>query len=179
MQRVDLSTYNNSWYNPGNAIKRLLWFYINALIFKSDFIPINFIKIATLRAFGAKVGKSVTIKPAVNIKYPWHLTIGNHVWIGENVWLDSLGEIIIADNVCISQGALILTGNHNYKSPSFDLIIKPVELKEGVWIGAKSIVCPGVVCHSHAVLTVGSVANKDMDAYYIYTGVPASKVRQR
>ena len=43
------------------------------------------------------------IKPEVNIKYPWNLKVGNNVWIGESVWLDSLGKIIIGDDVCIFQ----------------------------------------------------------------------------
>jgi putative colanic acid biosynthesis acetyltransferase WcaF len=50
-----------------------------------------------------------------------------------------------------SQGALLLTGNHNYKRSSFDLMVGEIILEEGVWIGAKSIVAPGVTCGSHSV----------------------------
>jgi putative colanic acid biosynthesis acetyltransferase WcaF len=85
----------------------------------------------------------------------------------------------IGDNVCISQGAMLLCGNHDYKKPTFDLITGPITLEEGVWIGAKSTVCPGVTCRSHAVLSVGSVASKDLDPYGIYRGNPAVKERER
>jgi putative colanic acid biosynthesis acetyltransferase WcaF len=107
------------------------------------------------------------------------LEIGSHVWIGENVWIDNLAKVTIESNVCISQGAMLLCGNHNYKKTTFDLIIGEIYLKEGSWIGAKSIVCPGVTLHSHAILAVGSVANKNLDAYGIYQGNPAVKIRER
>jgi len=52
-------------------------------------------------------------------------------------------------------------------------------LEDGVWLGAQSVVCPGVTCGSHSVLSVGSVATKDLEAYSIYQGNPAAKVRER
>jgi len=132
-----------------------------------------------LRIFGAKIGKAVNIKPKVNIKYPWLLKIGDHSWIGEGVWIDNLGRVKIGSNVCISQGAMLLTGNHNYKKSTFDLQVEEIVLEDGVWIGAKSIVGPGVTCKSHAVLAINSVATSDLDAYGIYQGTPAKFMRKR
>lgn len=132
-----------------------------------------------LRLFGARVGQGVLIKPSVRIKFPWKLTVGDYAWIGEDVWIDNLVMVSIGNNVCISQGALLLCGNHDYKKVSFDLIAKPIILENGAWIGAKSVVCPGVTCHSHSVLAVGSVTTKDLEAYGIYQGNPAIKVRDR
>lgn len=177
--KTDLSRFNNSWYNPGPRWKVLLWFLVNAFLLNTYLpIPVRF-KVAVLRLFGAKIGKGVMIKPAVNIKYPWLLQVGNHVWIGEQVWIDNFSEIQIGDHVCISQGAMLLTGNHNYSLPTFDLMPGPITLAEGVWIGAKSIVCPGIRCESHAVLAVNSVATRPLEAYGIYQGNPAVWVRQR
>jgi len=136
-------------------------------------------KIKLLKYFGAKVGQSVVIKPDVNIKYPWFLDIGDHVWIGENVWIDNLAKVTIGSNVVLSQGAYLLTGSHDYKKEAFDLILGEIILEEGVWIGAKATVCPGVTCYSHSVLAVGSVATKDLEAYGIYQGNPAVMKRER
>jgi len=119
------------------------------------------------------------IKPNVTIKYPWFLKIGDYTWIGEQVWLDSLASITIGSNCCISQGALLLTGNHDYTKVSFDLIIGKIVLEDGVWIGAKSVVCPGVICFTHSVLAVGSVATKNLDTYSIYQGNPAIFKKKR
>jgi putative colanic acid biosynthesis acetyltransferase WcaF len=178
-KRTDLSSFNNSWYDPGaGAVKRLLWYFTNALWINSSF-PASGIKVFFLRLFGAEIGKNVNIKPHVNIKYPWRLKVGNNVWIGERVWIDNLDTVKIADNVCISQGAFLLCGNHNYKKDSFDLITGEIILEEGVWIGAMSTVCPGVKCCSHSVLAVGSVATSQLEPFSIYQGNPAKKVRER
>lgn len=157
----------------------IVWYFVNVLFFVSHIIPFSGFKIWFLKLFGAKVGYRVVIKPGVNIKYPWKLVIGDYSWIGEDVWIDNLEQVIIGSNVCISQGAMLLTGNHNYKKSSFDLMLGEITLEDGVWIGAKSVVCPGVTCHSHSVLAVGSIATKDLEAYTIYQGNPALPIRKR
>ena len=179
-KRVDLSTYNNSWFKKEASIfKRALWHLANFFILKSHIVPLSFTKVAILRLFGAKIGSNVTIKPGVNIKYPWKLIVGNNCWIGENVWIDNLDIVTLADNVCISQGVFLLCGNHNFKSSSFDLMLGPITIESGVWLGAKSIVCPGVTVASHAILSVASLANKDLEPYTIYKGNPAVKFKDR
>lgn len=180
MPSVDLSSYNNSWYNPGgNALKRTLWYFTNLLIVKNAWIPVSGLKVRALRLFGAKIGHGVVIKPGVNVKYPWLLTIGDHAWIGENAWIDNLAQVVIGPNCCISQGAMLLTGNHNFQKTTFDLMLGPITLEAGAWVGAQATVCPGVTLHSHAVLTVGSVATSDLEANTIYQGNPAKAVKTR
>ena len=179
-KKSDLSSFENSWYNPGGGvIKRTLWYFTNILFFINPLNPVISLKVRILRMFGAKIGNNVCIKPSVNIKYPWNLTIGDNVWVGENVWIDNLAKVTIRDNVCISQGALLLCGNHNYKKTTFDLIVGEINIEEGAWVGAKSTVCPGVTLHSHSILAVGSIATKDIEPYCIYQGNPAKKVRDR
>ena len=180
MQKTDLSVYNNSPYHPGgNALKRLLWYYVNAIFFRSGWFPVSTFKIFLLRLFGAYIGKGVVIKPRVHVKYPWHLYIGNNTWIGERVWIDNLVLVNIANNVCISQGAILQTGSHNYKKTTFDLITGPITLEDGVWIGCGAIINQGLTLASHSVLTSGSVVTKNLEPYYIYQGNPAVKVRPR
>lgn len=177
---VDLSTYQNNHYDPGkNLAVRMAWGIVNVLFFRNPTFTFYQPKSWLLRMFGCTVGERVVIKPCVNIKYPWHLTIGDNSWIGENVWIDNLTSVKIGNHVCISQGAMLLTGNHNYKTKSFDLIIGSIQIKDGAWVGAKSTVGPGVVCDSHSVLAVGSVATDNLQAYKIYQGNPAVAVRER
>lgn len=180
MNKVNLNTFNNATFNRGGSkIKELLWIVCSALFFQHSLAGFNGLKLWLLRRFGARVGQRVLFKPKVHIKFPWKLVLGNDVWIGEDVWIDNLDQVIIADNVCISQGAMFLCGNHNYKRSSFDLMVSPIVLEEGVWIGAKAIVCPGVSCRSHSMLSVGSVAVKDMEPYTIYQGNPAQAIKTR
>jgi putative colanic acid biosynthesis acetyltransferase WcaF len=177
--QTNLSKYTNSEYYPGPKWKISVWYFVNMLFFVNSLNPLSGLKIFLLKLFGAKVGKGVTVKPGVNIKYPWLLEIGDYVWIGEQVWIDNLAKVTIQDNVCISQGAMLLCGNHNYKKSTFDLITGQVILETGSWLGAKSVVCPGVVLHSHAILAVGSIATTNLDAFGIYQGNPAVKIRDR
>lgn len=115
MKKVHLNQFENNWYKPASKIKIILWYFINIFLFKT-MLPIpSSIKLKLLRIFGATVGNDVVIKPNVNIKYPWFLTIGNDCWIGEDVWIDNLKQVTIGDNVCLSQGSYLLTGSHDYK----------------------------------------------------------------
>ena len=177
--KTDLNTYNNNGYSSGNLMARFIWYFVNAVFFKSSFFPFYSLKRAILKLFGADVGVDVIIKPNVNIKYPWKLKVGDYVWIGEGVWIDNLDFVSIGSHSCISQGALLLCGNHDYSKSSFDLMVKPIVLEEGVWIGAKSVVCPGVIIGSHGILCAGSVLSNDVKAYEIYRGNPAEKIKTR
>jgi putative colanic acid biosynthesis acetyltransferase WcaF len=178
--KTDLSTYNNSWYNPGkHGFIRFLWYYTSLVFFRSGLFPFSGLKVFFLRFFSARIGKGVIIKPHVNIKYPWKLKVGNHCWIGENAWIDNLDEVKLGNNVCLSQGAMLLCGNHNYKKSTFDLIVGDIKLEDGVWIGAQALIGPGITCYQHSVLAVKSVATTDLDAFGIYRGNPAIKVKER
>jgi len=179
MLKSDLSSYNNRWFKPGKKLKIIIWYFVNRCFFNTCIPYPNRYKIVLLKIFGSKIGNNILIKPNVSIKYPWLLKIENNVWIGENVWIDNLASVRIGSNVCISQGAMLICGNHNYKKPSFDLMIGDIILEEGVWIGAKSLVCPGVTCKSHSILTVGSVATQNLEEYTIYQGNPAKKIKDR
>jgi putative colanic acid biosynthesis acetyltransferase WcaF len=180
MPEIRLDLFNNDWYHPGAGwFKRTLWYFCNVLLFKNGWIPFSGLRIRILKIFGASIGKGVVLKPCVNIKYPWLLVIGDHCWIGENVWIDNLATVLIEDHVCISQGAFLLTGNHNFKDSAFGLMTGKIHLCHGVWIGAKTIVCPGVKAEAGSVLTAGSVATKNLLPWQIYQGNPAQPIKQR
>jgi putative colanic acid biosynthesis acetyltransferase WcaF len=171
MDKVDLSTYDNAWYHPGRPIWiRSIWYVLNAVVFNTFLIPFNRPKVMLLRLFGAEVGVGVVVKPRVNIKYPWHLKLGNHVWLGENVWLDSLGSIEIGSSACLSQGVFICTGNHNWSRTSFDLVIESVVVGDGAWIGARSVLLPGVRIGTHVVVVAGTVVKGVIEDYQIWRG---------
>ena len=159
-------------------IKMSCWYFVNLVIFRSGLMPFSSILIFSLRLFGAQIGRGVRIKPHIQIKYPWKLVVGDFCWLG-SCNIENLDKVIIGKHVCISQGALILTGNHNYNLVSFNLFTQPVILQDGVWICANSIVCPGVIAKSHAILCVGSVATKDLEAQGVYQGNPAEKISTR
>jgi putative colanic acid biosynthesis acetyltransferase WcaF len=177
---VNLSLFNNSWYTAGRGyVVRVVWHFVNALFLQNPLNPSSGLKIRLLRFFGAKIGKGVVLKPSINVKYPWNLTIGDFTWIGEHAWLDSLAQITIGDNACISQGVYCCTGNHDWTDPAFGLVVKPIVIEDGAWVGARAIVLPGVTVKSHSIVAAGSVIAKDTEPYMIYSGNPAVPVKER
>jgi putative colanic acid biosynthesis acetyltransferase WcaF len=177
---VDLSKYTAKGFDRGaGAMRESLWLVANLLLFQLCPFKLSGLKCFVLRSFGAKIGRGVVIKPQARITFPWKLTLGNHVWLGEESWLLNLEHIVIGDHVCVSQRAFLCTGNHNYKSAAFDLIVKPIQIDEGAWIGANAFVGPGVGVGTHAVLTAGSVATDDLQPFGIYRGNPAELARKR
>jgi putative colanic acid biosynthesis acetyltransferase WcaF len=129
--------------------------------------------------YGCKTGRDIRAKPFVNIKYTWKLATGDHTWVGEGCIIENLAHVKLGDNVCLSQGCMLLTGNHNYRKTSFDLFVKPVIIEDGAWISAKAVVCPGVIVASYAVLRAGSVAVHNIGPYAVYQGNPGIKIRSR
>jgi putative colanic acid biosynthesis acetyltransferase WcaF len=177
---VDLSSYSSAHFDRGAGKGReFVWILVSLLLFRLCPFSLSPLKRTVLRAFGAKVGRNVTIKTQVKITFPWKLTIGDHVWLGEECWLQNLERIIIGSHVCISQRAFLCTGNHNYKSPKFDLIVKPIQVGDGAWLGAGCWVGPGVTVGSHAILSAGSVTAQDLSPWGIYRGNPAIFSRRR
>lgn len=171
-------------FNTGNfkigasGLKQFLWYFTDVFFFKSRIIPISSILVFILRLYGAKIGKQVRIKPGIHIKYPWKLVIGDYSWLAD-CYIENLDWVRIGNHCCVSQQAVLMTGNHNYKSQNFDLITASIVLADGVWVGAFAKVSPGLVLSSHSVLTMGSVATKNLDAYCIYQGNPALKINIR
>ena len=179
-----LKTVNNAAFKTtlqinAGKLKQVCWYFTNVFFFKNSLNISSGLKVFLLRLFGATIGTGVVIKPCVNIKFPWKLSIGSHSWIGEEVWIDNLSEVIIGNNVTIAQGALILTGSHDHSKETFDFISLPVVLEDGVWIGTRAVVYGGVTCCTHSILGINAVAESNLHPYTIYKGNPAVPVLTR
>ena len=142
-------------------------------------MPSSAVRVFLLRWFGATIGTGVVIKPAVEVKYPWHLVVGDDCWLGEGCWIDNLTTVRLGSNCCVSQGAYLCTGNHDWSDPRFGLMLAPVELRDGAWAGAKSILTPGTVLEAGAVAGAGSVVRGTVPEFEVYAGNPAVFVRKR
>ncbi len=179
MNLVQLAGYDNSWYKPGGSFaKRALWMLLAQPLFGSAWVSSS-LRVQLLRVFGARVGVGVVIKPGVQVKYPWHLELGDHCWIGEHVWIDNLTTVRIGANCCASQGAYFCTGNHDWSEPGFGLMIAPIQMCEGSWAGAKTVLTPGSVLGSYAIAAAGSVITGSVADFQIYAGNPARFVKMR
>ena len=178
IQRLDLYKSNLNKCKKGFFFLRVIWMLIIHPIFSSC-LPGTFWRKLLLRLFGSKIGVGGRIKPRVRISFPWNIEIGDYCWIGEDVWIDCLSKVIIGNRVCISQGVYICTGNHNYKSPLFDLILKPISIGDESWVAAKSILAPGTSIGRKSVISMGSVVSGEVPEGVIVKGNPGKVLKRR
>lgn len=176
---MQLSHFDNRDFERGAPfLLETLWLAIQGLLF-STWLPGSRWRCQLLRLFGAKIGNDVNIKPMVCIKFPWRLIVGNNSWIGERVWIDNLAEVKIGSNVCVSQGAYICTGNHNFRDKTFKLMTAPVAIEDGAWVCAFAKIAPGVTIKRDSVVGLGSVLTEDTEENSIYLGNPAKFHKKR
>lgn len=174
-----LGNYVSRYNHEYSFFIRLIWYFISSIVFESSVFPFFRIKIILLKLFGAQIGVGLILKPKVYIKYPWLLKIGDNVWIGEEVRIDNLSEVKIGSNVCISQNAFLLTGNHDYRSDTFDLMIGSITIEDEAWVGASVVVCPNTFLSKGTVVSVGSVISGTTLGNQVYRGNPALLIRPR
>jgi putative colanic acid biosynthesis acetyltransferase WcaF len=176
---MQLDIYENSKFDRGaSRIKEILWLFCGGLLVTS-WIPGSAWRINLLRLFGAQIGRGVVIKQKFRVTFPWRMVVGDYCWIGEGVWFDNLSEIRLGSHVCISQGAYLCTGSHDWSKQGFDLIVKPINIESQSWISAMSKVGPGVTIGEGVVLMLGSVATQTLLPWSVYGGNPATEIKKR
>lgn len=114
------------------------------------------------------------------------LSIGNHVFIGEynNLRIGG-GKLIIGNNVSISEHITMVVSNHGMKKDllhqqqHWDTNRTGIIIEDDVWIGANSVILPGVTIKKGAVVGAGSVVTKDVPSYAIVCGNPAHVIKYR
>ena len=177
---IDLSSPDNTELIRGAPIWiEALWYFFGLPILRSHLIPSSALRRGILRIFGAKIGTGVHIKPGLRVKFPWYLSVGDYSWLGEDLWIDNLARVTIGAHCCLSQGVYVCTGNHDWSSVNMRLFSRPVTCERGCWIGARAVLCPGVVVGRGAIVAVGSVITAHVPAMEIHAGVPAHFVKRR
>ena len=178
MRIQKLNLYVKKKIEISTILVKLIWdFFGKPLI--SSYLPGTHWRKLILIIFGAKIGKGGKIKTNIRISEPWHLSIGDHCWIGENVWIDNLALVKIGNRVCISQGAYLCTGNHNFKKDFFNLILEKIVIEDDCWIAAKSIIAPGSRLKRGSIACLGSVVSGILEEDGIYKGNPAKLLKSK
>jgi putative colanic acid biosynthesis acetyltransferase WcaF len=104
----------------------------------------------------------VIIRHQVKIHWPWNLDVGCNSWIGEEVWILNLEQVTIGSNTCISQGALVCSGSHDRRSPTFEFDNAPVTIGDSVWVAARATVLRGVRVGDGATIGATVVVTGDV-----------------
>lgn len=149
-----------------------LWWIAQAVLIGLSPQPLHGWRVMVLRAFGARVGKGVKIRPSARITYPWRVTIGDNVWIGDRAELYSLAEIDIGDNACVSQDCYVCTGSHDHRQIDFRYDCRPIRIGAESWLAAGCFVGPGVSIGEGAVIGARSLILRDVPPARICAGNP-------
>lgn len=130
---------------------------------------------------GAKIGKNVRVCSSAKFLGNGKLIIDENTWIGHECLLISTSSISIGKNVDIAPRVFIGTGTHliemNSPNVAGEGINKDIVIENGVWIGANSIVLPGVKIGEKSIIGAGSVVVKDIPPYCIAVGNPCRPIK--
>lgn len=140
----------------------------------------HFIVLAQIQS----VGKNFRCDQKVVIYGGENISVGNNVVFNRGVLLQSCegAKIVVGNNVTLSYDVKVLTGNL-----SLDSVLKnnihehssnSIHIGNNVWIGANSIVLPGVTIPDNTIIAAGTVVNKSLAAENcLYAGVPAKLIK--
>ena len=128
----------------------ILFFFFKRLINNSRhllarIIPINGLRISLHKARGVTIGKNTTIGPFVFIDEVWP----------DYVYIDDFAGIALGSTILAHTKAPFFQRN-NYMS-----YVDPVIIEKGVWVGARSLILPGVTVGEGSVITAGSIVSRD------------------
>lgn len=152
-----LGGFTGTGYDKGRPVAvQAAWFVVLNLVFMKWWCP-AWLRVTLLRAFGAHVGSGVLVRHRVRVLWPWKLTVGDDVWIGEGAWILNVDPVLIENDVCVSQEALLCSGSHDRLSPTFEFDNAPIVLRRGCWIAARSTVLRGADVPAGAVVGAGTV----------------------
>jgi len=157
-------------------LKRCIWRVYNWVFFL--FLPRG-LRIASLRWFGAKIGRDCLVYRSVKIYAPWNLKIGNAVCLGPRVDVFSKGQITIGNNVVVSQDSYLCTGSHDISSPQMTAVTVPIVIGDNVWIASKASILPGAVIGSGCVVGACSVIAGIIPEWKVVAGNPARVIKER
>lgn len=173
----------NGFFKPEfslyNRFLRLLWIVVWKLFCSWTPRPFHSWRCFVIRCFGGTIGNNNFIYPTCKIWAPWLLITEDVVTIGPDVELYNPAGAYLQDHCIISQGAYICGATHDYNTINFTFIKKKIIIESYSWICARAMVLPGVTCKKGSVLGAGSITSKDLDAWCVYAGVPAIKVKER
>lgn len=175
-------TYTPTQTTPfgfGYKLKSRLWNLINATLFRWSFFFMRRYRVAILKLFGAKIDWSCSIDRTATIIDPWNLYMGKMSSIGEFACIRCRGKVNIGKNCCIGRDVYLLSASHDISSPTFDMIMAPINVGNNVWIATRSTVGKGVTIGEGAVIAAESNVVKNVEPWAIVGGNPAKPIKKR
>lgn len=178
-QRLGGDFYSRPSYPLANRALRALWGLVWALLFWPSPRPLHAWRRFLLRLFGARIGAGCRIYPDAHVWWPAHLECDELVTIGPGVNVYNQDRIRIGARAVVSQGAYLCTATHDYTSPAFPLVLRPIEIGAHAWIATEAFVHPGVTIGEGAVIGARAVVLADMPPWMVCAGHPCKPLKPR
>lgn len=126
--------------------------------------------------FGGKA--DVWIEPPIYFCYGKNINIGEGCYINFNCNFVDDGKITIGNHVMFGPAVIVATVSHPI-NPNFReyMYADPVTIEDNCWIGAGTIICPGVTIGENSVIGAGSVVTKDIPSNSVAVGNPCKVLR--
>ena len=160
-------------------LERICWLTVYYLFFRyTPNIAFNLRRLLLI-IFGAKISSGARIYPSVKVWLPRNLLMDQNACLGPNVNCYNVDLIELGEKAIVSQDSVLCTASHNFNDPSFSLVTAPIKIGSGCWIGANSILLPGLHLDEGAVIGMGSVLTKSVPSNEVWAGNPAKKVSVR
>lgn len=146
----------------------------------AGYVPWHGFRLFWCKAIGRMdIGRETSIHRGCRFYSPSQVHIGHNTVINRDVLLDGRRQLIIGNNVSISEGTVILTLEHAVDAPDFALQGSQVTIQDYVFVGAYARILPGVTIGEGAAVGVGAVVTRDVAPYTVVGGVPARYIRER
>jgi putative colanic acid biosynthesis acetyltransferase WcaF len=171
--------YTRPSFSVGNRLKRLLWNTCWLLFYRLSPRTLHGWRALLLRLFGATLGDDCHFYPGSKVWAPWNLICADHVAAGDGVEIYNPSLIRIDTHVILSQDCYLCGATHDYNHPDFPLIAYRMHIERYAWICARASVAPGVHVGEGAVLGLAGVATRDLEPWTVYSGNPATAIRER
>ena len=176
---ADENPYHRPSFSLRNRVARLLWQIVCLILYRFSPRPFHAWRIFLLRLFGAKMGPGCHFYPGGRVWAPWKLVCEDCCTLADGAEIYNPSPIYLESHCTISQQAYICGATHDYDDPGFPMISYSMRLGAYSWICARASVAPGVQVGAGAVLGLGSVATRDLEPWFVYSGVPAAKLKPR
>lgn len=143
-------------------------------------LPGHALRACLLRSVAAAdVGPASAIQRGVRLTTRGGIRIGAGCNINSQVLLDGRGGLQIGSLVNISPGALLLTAEHDVRSPGFAGRARAVEIGDRCWIATRAIVLPGASLGEGVVVAAGAIVRGRVPPWTIVAGNPARPIGSR
>ncbi len=166
-------------FSVGNRLSRLLWQVVHLLLYRTSPVPLHAWRSFLLRCFGARLGRSCHFYPGSKIWAPWNLRCADQVTAANGAEIYNPAPMHFESHAIVSQNAYLCGATHDYNRSDFPLLAYEMRFGAFCWICARASVGPGVNVGEGAVLGLGAVATKSLDAWTVYGGNPAVAIRPR